>query len=70
MKFYTYLQLPIHIHTNFETVLPDSRQNFKWTFPQGEELGVSILGRFALAEPNIASVFQILWCFPALFSNA
>ena len=70
MKFYTYLQLPIHIRTSFKTVLPDSRYNFKGTFPQGEELGVSILGRFALAEPNMVSVLQILCFFPALVGNA
>ena len=32
-----YLQLPIHIHTQPNTVLPHSRHNFKGTFPQGED---------------------------------
>ena len=66
----TDLQLLIHVHTNFKTVLPDSRHNFKGTFPQGEEFAVSILGSFALAEPNTVSFFEIVWFFSALVSNA
>ena len=65
-----HLQLPIHIHTYLKTVLPDSRHNFKGTFPQGEELGVSILGSFALAKPNTVSFFETLWFFSALVGNA
>ena len=65
-----HLPLPIHIHTHLQTVIPDSRHNFKGTFPQGEELGVSILGSFALAEPNTASFSEILWFFSALVGNA
>ena len=63
-------QLPTHIHTHLKTALPDSRHNFKGTFPQGEELGVSILGSFALAEPNTVSFFEIVWFFSALVGNA
>ena len=65
-----HLQLPIHIHTHLKTVLPDSRNNFKGTFPQGEKFGVSLLGGFALAEPNTVSFFEILWFFSALVGNA
>ena len=63
------LQLPIQIHTNLKTVLPDARHSFKGTFPSGEELGVSIMGSFALAEPNTVSVFAILWFISAWVSN-
>ena len=65
-----HIQLPIHIHTHLKTVLPDARHDFKGTFPQGEELGVSILGSFAFAEPNTVSFFGILWLFSALVGNA
>ena len=64
------LQILIHIHTHLKTVLPDSRHNVKGTFPQGEELGVSILGSFALAEPNTISFFEMLWFFSASDGNA
>ena len=64
------LQLPIHIHTHLKTVLTDSRNNFKGTFSQGEKLGVSLLGSFALAEPNTVSLFEILWFFSALVGIA
>ena len=64
------LQLPIHIYTHLKTVLPDSRNEFKGTFPQGEKLGVSLLGSFALAEANTVSLFEILWFFSALVGNA
>ena len=67
---FAHLQLPIHIHTHPKTVLPDSRHNVKGTFPDGEELGVSILGSFALAEPNTVSRFEILWLLSALVGNA
>ena len=65
-----HLRLPIHIHTHLKTVLPDSRNNFKWTFPQGEKFGVSLLGSFALAEPKTVSFFEILWFLSALVGNA
>ena len=65
-----HLQLPIHINTHLKTVLPDPRNNFKGTFPQGEKFGVSIPGSFALAEPNTVSFFEILWFFSALVDNA
>ena len=56
-----HLQLPIHIHMHLKTDLPDSRDNFKGTFPQREKLEVSLLGSFALAEPNTVCLFEILW---------
>ena len=65
-----HLQLPIHIQTHLKTVLSDSRHNIKGSFPQGEELGVSILGSFALAAPNTVSFFEILWFFSTLVANA
>ena len=65
-----HLQLPIHIHTHLKTVLSDSRNNFKGTFPRGEKFGVSLLGSFALAEPNTIFFFQILRFFTALVRNA
>ena len=65
-----HLQLPIHIYTHLKTVLPDSRNNFKGTFPQGKKLAVSLLGSFALAKPNTVSLFEILWFFSALVGNA
>ena len=67
---YAHLQLPIHIHTHLKTVLPDSRHNFKESFTQTKELGVSILGSSALAEPNTVSSFEILWFFSALVGIA
>ena len=65
-----HLELPIHIHTHLKIVVPDSRHDFKGTFQQVEELGVSILGSFALVEPNTVSFFGILWFFSALVGNA
>ena len=65
-----HLQLPIHIHTHLKTVLPDPRNNFKGTCPKGEKFGVSLLGSFALAEPNTVPFFEILWFFSALVGNA
>ena len=65
-----HLQLPIHIHTHLKSVFPDSRHNFKAIFPQREDLGVSILGSFAVAEPNTVSFFEILWFLSALVGNA
>ena len=65
-----HLQLQIHIHTHLTTVLPDWRHNFKGTFPQREELEVSIWGSFGLAEPNTVSFFEILCLLSALVGNA
>ena len=65
-----HLQLPIHIHTHLKTVLPDSRNNFKGTFPQEEKFRVSLLGDLPLAEPNKVSSFEILWFFSALVGMA
>ena len=56
-----HLQLPIYIHTHLKTVLPDSRNNFKGTFPQGEKLGVSLLGSFALAFRDLVVLFCLGW---------
>ena len=65
-----HLQLLIHNHTSGKTVFRDSGHNFKGAFPQGEELGVSILGSFALAEANTVFFFEILWFLSALVLNA
>ena len=65
-----HLQLLINIHTHLKTVLLDPRHNFKGTFRKGEELGVFILGSFALAEQNTFSFFEILWFLSALVGNA
>ena len=65
-----HLRLLIHNHTHLQTVLADSRHHFKGTFPQEEELGVSILGSFALAEPNTVSFLEILRFLSALAGNA
>ena len=65
-----HLQLLIHIHTHPNIFLSDSTHNFKGTFPQGKELGVSILGSLGLAEPNTVSYLGILWFFSALVGNA